>query len=209
MEQDTEVYGGAQWVPDDIETAGGFTTGKIAEVLVEPGLDLAKQTAFVRHCLKAGYIHPYARKRGDARKPFLYRTDQVLIASVMCLMAEAGISDAECYSTASRVLNTWRNEDLGRTEEDIRNGTNPPPSRSPAMQGIKETLAGNDGWGFELGVARHIKTGKRGVTARVRNVYNSTGTNFDLPDDYLRRSVWAVDLTALLNARLFRDRTED
>lgn len=209
MEQDTEVYGGPFWVPEDIEAPAGFTTGKIAEVLVEPGLDLAKQTAFVRHCQKAGYIHPYARKRGDARNPYVYRTDQVLIAAVMSLMAEAGISDIEAYLTASRALHVWRNEDLGRTEEDIRNGTNPPPSRSPAMQVIKETLAGNDGWGFELVVARNLKTGRRAITARVRNVYTSIGTNFDLSDDYVRRSVWAVDLTFLLNDRLFRDRAKD
>lgn len=194
IEQNSQVREMPDWIPDDLDAPGGFSAGGIAKVLSEPGFDIAKATAFVRHCHKMKYIVPYSRARADARRPWLYRTDQVLTAAVLSLMAEAGFSNEAAYAEAARSLNKW---DVERPDDFVR---------SPAMQVIVETLAGKDGWGFELVVARDPKTGQRAFTARVRNVFTNTGTNWTTPTEYVRRSVFAIDLTTVLKTRLFRNR---
>lgn len=201
-----ENYGGALYVPWADADTKGITTETAAQALAEAGLPVSKASAYFRNCAATGLVHPYTRLR-TGKKPYLYRADQLVIASILHRVAEAAIGDKRLRHRVSTTLNAWNLHDLGFSEEDIAAGnTASDRPRSPAAWALFEYMQGQRGFSFEIRTCRNSERGTLDFDCRLTHAPNGKGTNFRLdPADWLVRSAFVTDVDNVL-AHLTRPR---
>ena len=208
MTDETETYGGPFIVPESDEIDIGITTDKAARALAEAGLDRAAASAFFRNQMTAGRLHPYSRLRTDKRRPYLFRSDQVLNAAIFHRMTEAGLAGEAVFHTAGRALNSWNLvDDLGGNPEDIDAGILPePPAPTPSAAIFRRHLVGLRGHQFEIATYRDSNFGTVAHSARLRHAPTNAGTTFHFwGPDFVLRSVFALELDPIL-AHIVREK---
>lgn len=201
-----ETYGGAYFVPEIEAEQKSITTEAAARALAEPGLPLDKASVFFRNCAAAGLVHPYTRLRSGL-KSYLYRADQVLVAAILHRVAEAAFADKSLRQKVSLTLNSWFADDLGMTEEAIREGkTEHSAPRRPVALVLYEYMQGKHGFTFEIRTCRHVETGTLAFDCRLGREGGQPVTSFRLsPDDYVVRSAFVTSVDDVL-AHLTRKR---
>lgn len=199
-----ESYGGPKFVPEINADVGKIQTDQAARTLAEPGFPIDRASAYFRNLMAAGLIHPYSRQP-NGKRAYYFRPDQLVVAAILNRMSDAGIAGEKQRHAASLALQSWRNEDLKRTEADIQSGALLSVPRSPAMWALIQHIQGVDGLNFEMLTWHNPKTGQKRFSARVRNI-DGNGTNFLVPgENWVRRSVFAIALDDVL-AHLTRAR---
>lgn len=191
-------YGGIFHVPEIDDDTLGIETDAAARALTEPGLPKHAAAFHWRNLLQAGLIHPYGRRRAG-RRAWLFRADQVVIAAVLHRLGEIGIENPALRQAVSLALHTWRAEDMGRTEDDIRSGAPfPDMPRSPAMWALVEYLNGTRDLSFQIRTLRCVKSGGVVYAARVCDA-EGHGSNFPAqPDSCVVRSAMVIGLDDIL-----------
>ncbi|MCO6385024.1 hypothetical protein [Oceanicola sp. 502str15] len=196
QDRDPEI-GGAFYVPAEAPDQLGVTTEQAARALAHPGFDAKQATAFFRNRVTAGHLIPYGRMTSDKRRPYLFRTDQVLVAAVQHRLAECGLTGDPMHA-AFLALNAWDADDKAK----LPNPTHAP--QRPAGHVMRLYLTGVRNFGFELITLRNTAgRGDVAFSARVRRfdpeTGNADGTSFRLPGpSWERRSIWATDLDPIL-----------
>lgn len=194
---ESDVYGGAFYVPTVTDDMMGIETDQAARALAQPGLTIAQAAMLWRNLLRDGYIHPYYR-RATGKRPYLFRADQVVCAAVIHRLSELGDS-SQIRRAASLAMLTWRADDLGRTEDDIRSGAPiPPVPRSPAMWALKEYLQGTRNLSFQLRTLRSDTHGTVTHVARVCDMEGNGGTFMPQPEAFKVRSAIVIDMDSVL-----------
>ncbi|MFN3953402.1 MAG: hypothetical protein ACK4LQ_03050 [Pararhodobacter sp.] len=191
-------YGGAFHVPEIDDDTLGIETDAAARALTEPGLPKHAAAAHWRNLLQMGLIHPYSRRRAG-RRAWLFRADQVVIAAVLHRLGEIGLENPGLRQAVSLALNTWRADDIGRTEDDIQSGAPfPDVPRSPAMFAMVEYLRGARNLAFEVRTLRCQKSGQIAYACRVTNAEGHGSRFAPQPDSYVIRSSLLIGLDDLL-----------
>ena len=189
---ETEIYGGAQFVQNVNADTRGITTELAGRALAEPGFPLAKASVFFRNCAAAGLVHPYTRLQAG-KKPYLFRSDQLVIAAVLHRVAEASIADNRLRHKISNTLHMWDANEL-----------TPDAPRSPAIWALVEYLNGKRGFSFEIRTYRNER-GTVDYECRLRHAESKQGTNFRLDDNWHVRSAFVLHMDDVL-AHLTRSR---
>lgn len=202
MTKDTEdAYGGPFAVFD---TAGpdqtGITKAAAARALAEPGFEYDKAAIWWKNTAARGLIHPYRRQVSAPRPHWLYRADQVLVAAVLHRMSEAGFAGDAVYQKAALALNVFNALDL-MTQEDLDAGKAfpKPPARNPAAWVLSAFLAGQRGFNFELVTFRHETRGSENQAGRVIHEPTGMGTDWHMGREWVRRSIWALELDPIMS----------
>lgn len=202
-----ERYGGAALIPTITDDdAPLIETDAAARALAEPGFDKAAAAALWHNLLAGGLIHPRGRKR-TGRRAYSFDAGAVVVAAVMYRLSEAGIVNTAMRQAVSLALNTWRAEDIGRTEDDIQSGAPfPDVPRSPAMWALVEYLNGTRDLSFQIRTLRCRKSGGVVYAARVRDA-EGHGSNFPAqPESYAVRSAIIIGIDDIL-AHITRAKT--
>lgn len=187
-------YGGPFIIPAEAPDEMGVTTEQAARALAHVGFDVKQATAYFRNRVMAGQVTPCGRvaKEDDGRQPYLFKSDQVLIAAILHRLAESGLI-GDPLQEAHRVLSAWNLDEVPN-----------PPAPTPASWVFRAYMAGQRNFGFELITVRNTQfRGDVKFAARVRqfnlDTKEAVGTSFLMPGPtWERRSVWATDLDPIL-----------
>lgn len=198
MTDDSETYGGAQFVPEIDADSLSITGDLAARALTEPGYPRHVALTFWRNLCRKGLVHPYGRKR-DGNRTLLFRADQLVIACVLHRLGEIGLENPALRQAVSLALHAWRGEDIGVTEDDYSTGnTKRDVPRSPAMWALIEHLNGTRDLSFQIRTLRCQKSGQVAHAARVCDA-EGHGSNFPpQPESYAVRSALVIGLDDIL-----------
>ncbi|WP_188475993.1 hypothetical protein [Primorskyibacter flagellatus] len=185
-----ETYGGPFFIPEGTSDPLGITTSAAARALADAGFPASKATIAFRNLVAAGRVHPYHRQVSDARKPYLFRADQVMAAAVMIRMNEAGFRGDGPFNAAESALNDWNVRDLAGAQA---------PAPRPVAWAFRCLMEGHRGFGFELRIGRCMKSGRVEHSARIRHVASDTGTNWHFSPTVVERSTWLTDLDSIFD----------
>lgn len=175
--------------PEDAPEMRGLRTLDMSRAISGPGFPLDAASTFVRNSTVVGLLHPYGRDKTDARRNFLYRADQAVIAAVLRRMTEGGLGSPEARLAMSNALHMWREEDH----------PGPDAPRSPAMLTLQAYLIGQTGYFAHLATYMDPANGRFQFVACVRHQPSDTGTNWTLWNDRMElRATWLVGMTPLL-----------
>jgi hypothetical protein len=202
---ENETYGGPLFVPEIDADASKIQTDQAARILAEPGFPITRASAYFRNLAAAGLIHPYSRQP-SGKRAYYFRPDQLVIAAVLSRMSEAGIAGEKQRHSASLALSAWNDKDLAQMKEESPLSEIEGVPRSPAMWALVEHMSGKRNLSFEQVTLHSNKSGQKTYSSRVRSIDprikddKGKGTNFiSQPEGWVRRSVFALDLSDVLS----------
>lgn len=192
MTDEPETYAGPFTVDDGPDDKRGITKAVAARALAELGFDLGKCSNYWRNAASRGFLHPYRRNISAKRPHFLYHPEQVLICATLIRMTEAGFTGEGIFARAASALQMFSIRD-GLTPEQMKD------LRNPASWAFRNYLAGQRGFTFELVSFRREDSGFLDHRARLVRYPEAEGTDWHMGPEWVRRSVWAVELDPIMD----------